>query len=279
MVRGFGSLILIFIFVIVAVAVGIAVIFNFSHQASSFRAAQIQSSSTVSTISVDPSDVRAAANAEIPQLSKYSFLSLTPLERSIGTCHPTSYEKFTYEGITIALPWPGVAAIHSADGLGTQIKFSDGKFVMLVNPYPDQNIRQNFLSSAAKVYNQDTLDELFGQNNLTENSLFFNLVLSSTIQLLSSSTSSPDELLSEAMLVPIKLTLFYDASATAIYKFSTLNYQVFEITDLPTTNQSYIFLYDRQDSGRLITTSANQGEIDCMVSSIHEGDDSQSSKS
>jgi hypothetical protein len=141
---------------------------------------------------------------------------------------------------------------------------------MLASPYPGQAIRQNFLSSA-KAHNDDAgLNYLFGLDNLQSNAGFMNLVLSSNLRTLSASTSSARDLFAQSMLLPIKLTLFYDSSAQAIYKFATPTLQVWEITDIPTRNQSYLFLYDHQDNGRLITTSADQDEIDFIVTSIQE---------
>ena len=243
-----------------------------SHSTSSLQlpaatSSEVQSSST---FSINISVAQGAAAAALAQLSQYPFLSLTPVDRSINaSTFPTSAQQFTYEGISLKLPWSGTPQIQSRQGVGTQIKFADGDFVMLANPYPDQLIRQEFMSSIKTTDDQAKFNYLFGQDNLQSNVLFFNLVLNSSLQSLTSSTLSPQELFAQSMLLPIKLTLFFDSSAQAIYRFSTPNFRVFEITDLPLKNQSYIFLYDDQDNGRLITTSANQEDIDFILASAH----------
>ncbi|MDE2018861.1 MAG: hypothetical protein KGJ13_00770 [Patescibacteria group bacterium] len=227
----------------------------------------IQSSSISS---VDPNAAKQAATVVLAQISQYPFLSLVPINRTISSYTPTSSHEFTYEGISLKLPWSGTPKIQTLSGVGTQIKFPNNEFVMLPNPYPDPLHRQTFLDSIKTNEDREKFNYLFGEENLNSNSAFFNLVLNSSPTTLSSTTSSPKELLAQSMLLPIKLTMFFDSSTQSIYQFSTPDFKVFEFTDLPAKNQSFIYLYDARDNGRLITTSANQNEIDFILSSIKE---------
>lgn len=211
-------------------------------------------------------EARVLAIEELIEFSKDQFLSLTPISRQLGSSSPTSSQQFTYDGITLELPWAGIPTIQSRQGVGTQIKFPDGNFVMLVSPFPDRLIRQEFLSSTTE--DTSKLDTLFGQENLQSNAAFFNLVLSSNLKTLSSFAASSKALFAQEALLPIKLTLFYDSSTQAIYRFSSSNLSAFEFTDLPVKNLSYIDLFDPNDNGHLITTSANQNEIDFIISSV-----------
>jgi|SRR5579863_2261914 len=203
------------------------------------------------------------------ELARYPFLGLVPTDKSTGSFHPTSSQGFAYEGIKLTLPWPGSTTIQSRQGVGTQIRVSDGNFLMLVNPYPDQGIRQEFVNSLKTPSDRAKFDCLFGAHNLQSDTLFFNLVVDSGFHGGASSTPS-DSLLAQSMLLPIKLTLFYDSSTQAIYRFSTPTYRVFEFTDWPVKHQAYVFLFDSQDRGSLITTSASPDEVGFIISSIQE---------
>jgi hypothetical protein len=225
---------------------------------------------TSSTFGINPTAAQLSALRTLSQLSKYPFLDLVPTDRSISSFHPTTSQTFTYEGITLMLPWSANPTIQSRASVGTQIRFADGKFVMLVNPYPDQSIRQEFLKSTNTGEDEVTFNYLFGRSNLQSDAAFFNLVISSNLQILRSSTSSPRDRFAQSMLLPIKFSLFSDSSTQAIYRFSTAGLTVFEFSDWPAKQQSYVFLFDSQDHGRLITTSATQGEIDFIISSIRE---------
>lgn len=216
------------------------------------------------------SSATTATSTMLEALSQYRFLSLVPQNREMTNIHPTSSEVFTDEGITISLPWTGEPNIQSRTGVGTQIKFPDGNFVMLANPYPFEDIRQNFLSSAgASAANHDKLFQLLG-SYLQSNEAFFDVVISTNLDWLTSSTSSPEEVYLATELLPVKLSLFFESTTHAIYRFSTPRFRIFEFTDLPVKKQSYLFLFDNSDTGRLITTSGNQNEIDFIVSSLRE---------
>ena len=203
----------------------------------------------------------------IGEISQYQFLSLVPQDRNLTDIHPSSSEVFTYEGVIISLPWNGEPSIKSRIGVGTQIKFPDGNFVMLANPYPFATIRQEFLSSEVAA-NQEKLSQL--GPSLQSNEAFFNAVLNADLNWLTSATSSPEQAFLGTTLLPIKLSFFFESSTQAIYCFSTSRFRVFEFTDLPVKKQSYLFLFDDRDAGRLITTSGDQDEIDFIVSSLRE---------
>ena len=134
---------------------------------------------------------------------------------------------------------------------------------MLANLYHDPLRREEFLSDFSHVK-----DSLFDTNDVKTNTAFFDLTLRSSLQVLASPTTTPEKLMANALLLPIKLQLFYDSSTAAIYEFAIGKLKVFELTGLPNTKQSYIYYYDEQDQGHLLTTSAEQDEIDFILNSL-----------
>jgi len=276
--RGAGSLGLVLLLVAILIT-GAAVWYTIVIHRSGSLASESLESTTVpsaqmfvsSTCGVDPTAAQLDVTTTIHSLAaEYPFLGLTPIDRRISLFQPASFQQFSYEGVSIDLPWPGAVTIQSRKGVGTQIRFPNGKFVMLVNPYPDLSLRQDFVNSAKTSDEQAEFYCLFGQGDLKSNEEFFNLVINASPQTLISGTSSPKDVLAQSLLLPIKLTLFYDSSTQTIYRFPSPTFHVFEFTDWPAKEQSYIFLFDAQDRGRLITTSATQNEIDFIVSSIRE---------
>jgi hypothetical protein len=205
---------------------------------------------------------RTAAAVVLEKYSSYSFLDLVPITRYVTSSTFPSQSSFTYEGVSLSLPWTGDAKEQSLAGVGTQIKFPDGNFVMLVNPYPDPLHRQQFLSGLHGAQN-----DIFDTKALATDSAFFDLVMNSSLEELAHATSAGD-LVATSLLLPLKLMTFYDSSTTAIYRFATPRFTVFEFTGLPAKRQSYIYYYDAKDEGRLLTTSASQEEIDFIFSSI-----------
>lgn len=225
---------------------------------------------STSTCAIDASEAHFAARHVLEDLAGDTFLSLTPISRSMAPVNPTYTQQFSYEGISLSVPWAGTPETQSREGVGTQIRFRDGNFVMLVNPYPFGSMLKEFLASAKTAQDQSSVECLFGGSDPNTNAAFFNLVVSSNLYALASSSASPQDLWLQSILLPLKLILFYDSSTQGIYEFSSPNFNVVEFSDWPVQKISYIFLFDSQDRGRLITTSASQREIDFIVSSIHE---------
>jgi hypothetical protein len=221
------------------------------------------------SLSFDPTQARTEANSILSRYAQYPFLNLIPVDVAISST-VTSSQGLEYEGIRFDVPWLGQPAVQTRRDVGTLLTFTDGNFIMLANPFPDRNTLEEFMSSATTSEERNALYSIFGSTTLQSNWSFFNLVLSSNPEVLQTASVAPSTLLEQSILLPIKLTLFYDTNTQAVYRMSVGAFHVLEITDLPVRLQSYLYIFDSSNNGRLITTSAGQNDIDIILSSMRE---------
>src|SRR5262245_53606500 len=110
-----------------------------------------QRNSLIPTCGVTSAAAEKAQGLAVQLYKKYPFLDEVPVGRVVNPIHPTSSRQVAYAGITLTLPWGGSTTIESHEGVGTQIRSQEGPFVVLVDPYPDSNVRRQFIEQAKTV--------------------------------------------------------------------------------------------------------------------------------
>lgn len=205
-------------------------------------------------------------------LTRHPELALVPIPLDLSSVNVTNSQSFSYYGTTFSVPWSASPTIvTSKDNFATQLKFSGGQFITILNGSSYGDTASNTLAGATQDgLTKNQIESVYGIDTFSSDYNFLDAVLNATPQ------NSINNVAQE-FIVPLKYAFFgfvgTSSIPTSIYSFSLSTAKGFELVGRDKeSGKSYRinFLFDLQGRGAhdFVIGNATQEETNSILASV-----------